>query len=61
MSTTSTELFPRGMPKRRPARAYIHSTCGCWQCGYCRKILDRRVRRDARIAEWDRLHSRGQM
>lgn len=36
-------FFRRGKPKRKPGKRYIHSTCGCWQCGFCHAVILRRA------------------
>ncbi|HSI11756.1 MAG TPA: hypothetical protein VK961_06910 [Chthoniobacter sp.] len=47
-------LFKNGIPKRRPSSAYIHSTCGCWQCDYCASVIVARALRDVRVSKWDK-------
>lgn len=56
-------LFPVGMPKYKLRAGRIHSTCGCWQCVYCHRVIRARALRDVRGDRWqnaERSEPRGE-
>lgn len=47
-----TDLFPNGMPKRRPGARHRGNTCKCWGCEFCTNILIRNAINRAKHQRW---------